>query len=202
MGAEAMCRVRVAGAEHEGKALLETDEILFRGPMKLRIPLASISSVKATGGELRVEHAGGEATFVLGASAAKWAEKIRSPRSRLDKLDVKSESVVFVVGVDDPDFHAELRDRTRSITIGRMKTGANLAFVGASRPVDLDRIAKAKAAIVPNGAIWVIHPKGKNGLKDTEIFAAAKAIGLTYTKVARFSETHTAEKLVIPKAMR
>jgi hypothetical protein len=39
-------------------------------------------------------------------------------------------------------------------------------------------------------------------LRDTEIFVEAKRLGLTYTKVARFSQTHTAEKLVIPKAKR
>ena len=31
---------------------------------------------------------------------------------------------------------------------------------------------------------------------------AAKAAGLTYTKVVRFSDTDTAEKLVIPRASR
>jgi hypothetical protein len=53
-----------------------------------------------------------------------------------------------------------------------------------------------------DGAIWVVHPKGAGGLRDTEIFVEAKRLGLTYTKVARFSQTHTAEKLVIPKAKR
>ena len=37
---------------------------------------------------------------------------------------------------------------------------------------------------------------------ETVIFAAAKPAGLTYTKVVRFSETDTAEKLVIPVAAR
>ena len=54
-----------------------------------------------------------------------------------------------------------------------------------------------------DGAIWVVHPKGANSeLRDLEIFAEAKRLGLTYTKVARFSATQTAEKLVIPKAKR
>ena len=39
-------------------------------------------------------------------------------------------------------------------------------------------------------------------VKDTDIFAAGKTVGLTATKVARFSETHTAEKLVILLAKR
>lgn len=57
-------------------------------------------------------------------------------------------------------------------------------------------------ALAPNGARWVVHPKGHDGVTDTDVFPAAKKAGLTYTKVARFSATHTAEKLVIPKASR
>ena len=68
--------------------------------------------------------------------------------------------------------------------------------------VSLSRIATCSRALAPAGALWVVHPKGTNGLKDTDVFAAGKAAGLTYTKVARFSDTHTAEKLVIPKAKR
>jgi hypothetical protein len=41
-----------------------------------------------------------------------------------------------------------------------------------------------------------VHPKGKGALKDTEIFAAGDAIALAATKVVRFSETLTGEKLV------
>jgi hypothetical protein len=39
-------------------------------------------------------------------------------------------------------------------------------------------------------------------VKDTDVFVEAEKAGLTATKVARFSETHTAEKLVIPVAKR
>jgi hypothetical protein len=48
----------------------------------------------------------------------------------------------------------------------------------------------------------VVHPRGVPAVADTVIFAAASAAGLTYTKVVRFSETDTAEKLVIPRAAR
>ena len=87
MGAEAKCQIRVDGATHEGKALLETDELLFRGEggadgrgMRLKIPLSAITSVTAAAGELRVRHAAGDATFLLGPHAEKWAERIRTPR--------------------------------------------------------------------------------------------------------------------------
>ncbi len=53
-----------------------------------------------------------------------------------------------------------------------------------------------------DGAIWVVHPKGPTGIADTAIFAKAKELGLTATKVARVSDTLTAEKLVRPLASR
>ena len=53
-----------------------------------------------------------------------------------------------------------------------------------------------------DGAMWVVHRKGPTGVADTTIFGRAKALGLTYTKVARVSDTHTAEKLVRPVASR
>jgi hypothetical protein len=39
-------------------------------------------------------------------------------------------------------------------------------------------------------------------VKDTDVFSAAESAGLVETKVAAFSATHTAEKLVIPLARR
>lgn len=211
MGAEAKCQLRVDGATHAGKALLETDELLFRGEargdargLRLKIPLASIRSVNAETGALRVRYDGGDATFLLGEQAAKWAERIRSPRSLIDKLDVKPEHRVSVLGIDDDAFVRQLVERvaTGRVTVGKLVAASDLVFLGASTEKDLRRIAKAAASIARDGAIWVVHPKGRDGLRDTEIFAEAKRVGLTYTKVARFSETHTAEKLVVPKALR
>jgi hypothetical protein len=82
-----------------------------------------------------------------------------------------------------------------------VKNSATIVF-GVGSVADLDRLPDLKAKLVPAGGIWVIHKKGKDGVKNVEIFAAGKRAGLTATKVARFSETHTAERLVIPKALR
>jgi hypothetical protein len=209
MGAEARCQLRVGEAVHEGKALLETDELLFRGEkrgaergMRLAIPLASIRDVSDANGALRVLFEGGDATFVLGDQAEKWAEKIRSPKSLIDKLDVKPEHTVSVVAIDASDFIESLRARAARVVIGRFAPKSSVIFLGAENVAGLSRLEKAVAAMARDGAIWVVHAKGTAGLRDTEIFAEAKRLGLTYTKVARFSATHTAEKLVIPKASR
>ena len=207
MGAEARCQLRRDDGLHEGKALLETDELLFRGDdrgVRVKIPLTAIQTVDAKNGELHVRYDGGNAALLLGDQAAKWAERIRSPKSLVDKLDVKPGQTISVLSIADEGFVRQLRERVAGgrVVTGTLAAGSNLVFLGAERLKDLGRIAKAAEAIARDGAIWVVHPKGRDGLRDTEIFAEAKRVGLTYTKVARFSETHTAEKLVVPKSRR
>lgn len=209
MGAEARCQLRLDGRSHDGKVLLETDELRFRGDglanergLRLTIPFAAIRSVSDANGSLRVSYARGDATFVLGDKAASWAERIRSPKSLVDKLDVKPEHIVSVIALRDEQFMKDLTARAKQVVVGRYAAQSDIVFLGADDPAALARIANAASVITRDGAIWVVHPKGSDGLRDTDIFAEAKRVGLTYTKVARFSATHTAEKLVIPKAKR
>jgi hypothetical protein len=53
-----------------------------------------------------------------------------------------------------------------------------------------------------NGALWVIRPKGRKEISERAVMDAGKAAGLVDVKVVSFSETHTAEKFVIPVAQR
>ena len=79
MGAEAKCALAFGRQRAEGKALLETDQLIFRGgAVRLSIPYKSISSVEAKGDALRVTFPDGTATFTIGGAAAKWAEKIQN----------------------------------------------------------------------------------------------------------------------------
>ena len=64
MGAEVKCRVIFGGQTSEGKALLETNEIIFRGDFRLKILLKEIKKLKASKDELRVLFPKGEAIFV------------------------------------------------------------------------------------------------------------------------------------------
>src|SRR5215470_15669317 len=88
MGNEATCRVRFGKQESEGKALLETSEILFRGDFRLKIPFSMIKSAKAVDGELRLQTADGLAVFDIGPAAEKWLKKILHQKSRIEKLGV------------------------------------------------------------------------------------------------------------------
>lgn len=174
MGAEATCALRDRNGRHTGRALLETDELIFRGGggHRVALPLAALRNVKAENGELLFDAAADSFVLELGDKAEHWAERIRSPRSLLDKLDLKASHGVVV-------------------------------FLWAEAPAALKKLRVLARAIAPDGAVWVIHPKGAaSKVKDTDVFAVAKAAGLAATKVVRFSETHTAEKLVIPVAKR
>ena len=184
----------------DGRLLLETDELIFRGAKKLVIPRAEIKTVRADNGWLVVEHGNDSDRFDLGKLAPSWVNAIANPRSRIDKLDVKETSRVALVGELDADFIDELR--TRTAHVGDAVRDNDLLFVRVDDVGGLDALPALRERIAQNGGIWLIHPKGPAGLKHEAIVAAAKAAGLIDNKTARFSETHTALKLVIPRANR
>jgi hypothetical protein len=207
MGLELNGRARIAphGApvqEGAAKILLETDDLILRGGVRARVMRADVRDVHVRGGTVVVHYAGGTLTLTIGGSAAKFAEKlVEPPKSRLDKMGITAGSTVVVLGLNDPVFIAEL-DAAGATRTARAKASSALIVLGVHVPKDLARIATAAKSLADDGALWIVHPKGTAGVKDTDIFGAATAAGLTYTKVARFSETHTAEKLMVPKERR
>jgi hypothetical protein len=122
---------------------------------------------------------------------------VPSTRPLLDKLGVKPGSKVAVVDLDDPDFIALLKRRTTDIVRGRPRTPVDLVFMGARDMADLKRLKDAKKWIEPNGAIWVVRVKGaRAAIKDTDVITAGLAAGLVDNKIASFSDTHGAMRLV------
>ena len=120
-----------------------------------------------------------------------------STRSLLDKLGVKPGAKVAIVGVDDPDFLKVLRERTSDITRGRPSAPCDIVFLAADTHTDLRRINQVKTWIEPNGAVWVVRPKGgRSELRDTDVIQAGLDAGLVDNKIASFSETHGAMRLV------
>ena len=203
MGAESQCTVQFGKQRSEGTAQLETDHLLFRGAFRLKIPRTAITKLDADDGTLRVTFPEGTALFELGPSAAKWADKIRNPPSLLDKLGVKPGMRVAVIDIDDASFLDQLAARTTDVARRTPKKDTEIVFFGADAVGDLARLEKLRGYLTPAGAIWVVHTKGKGAaFKDLDVFAAAKQAGLVDVKVASFSATHTAEKLVVPVKLR
>ena len=182
MGNEATVTARFSGKTAAGKARLETETLYFRGgDLKLAIPFKQMSKVTARGEILSVSFPGGTASFDLGPLAAKWADKILHPPSRLRKIGVKPEWRVCALGVAQ---HCDA------------------IFFGVTRETELSRLEKLTASLKPNGALWIIRPKGRPEISERATMAAGKAAGLVDVKVVGFSATHAAEKFVIPLAQR
>lgn len=204
MGLETNCTLERARRKLVGKALLETDYIAFRGKTKnAKFLLSDVTRVEVQGNALMLEHAEGPALLHLAEGmAAKWLAKIRNPRSLLDKLGVQEGMKVVVINVDDADFLQQLERRVGSYAT-RLTPGSDVIVYGAENVTALERLEALRASLVANGAIWIVHRKGKEAtLRDVEVFAAGRRAGLVDNKVASFSATHTAERLVIPRADR
>jgi hypothetical protein len=120
-----------------------------------------------------------------------------STRPLLDKLGVKPASRVALVNLADDAFLKLLRGRTTDIVRGKPRSPCDIVFMGANEPSDLARLSEVKTWIEPNGAVWVIRPKGgRSALRDTDLIDAGLAAGLVDNKIASFSETHGAMRFV------
>lgn len=129
-------------------------------------------------------------------------ERSYADRPLLDKLDVRPESRVAVIGVRDASFLAQLERRAADVSRGRPKPDSDLIFFDAEAANDLERLSSLCSSLKPNGAIWVVYPKGQQEIREIVVIAGAKRAGLVDNKVVRFSDTHTALRLVIPLANR
>ncbi len=102
-----------------------------------------------------------------------------------------------IVDLNDPGFVSLLRSRTSDIVRGRPRKPVDMVFIGASELPDLKRLKDVKSWIEPNGAIWVVRPKGgRSALRETDLIAAGLAAGLVDNKIASFSDTQGAMRFV------
>ncbi|MEP6701539.1 MAG: DUF3052 family protein [Betaproteobacteria bacterium] len=126
-----------------------------------------------------------------------------STRPRIDKLGIKPDLRVAVIGVDDALLMDELRTRTDQIIVGTPRSLRDVIFYSAESLNALDELKALRTKIVDNGAIWVVSKKGNDrSINDTDVIGAAKRAGLVDNKVVSFSSTHTALRLVVPLALR
>ena len=187
MGQELECTMRLKRREFTGKALLETNHLLFRRgaglrarpgqarrPVPLKVPFSELRSVRAEDGVLKLDFEGGPAEFMLGKAAEKWARKILNPPSRADKLGLKPGSSVRLAGEFDAGFRRELEER--GVVDARGK--ADLVFFAASATGELIRIGSLAARMNPDGALWVVYPKGVTVIREIEVLEAGRAAGL------------------------
>jgi hypothetical protein len=202
MGYDAACTITFEGQTGRGRAWLEHKDLVFRGPFRLAIPLSQISEARAKGDTLTVRFGGRQADLEIGSAAAtRWAKRITSPPSRLEKLGIKAGMRVVLVNLQDEEFRDQI-ERAGATVFARRTTEADAVFVGAARASDLERLASVSAWLQPAGAVWVVRRKGDSDVSERASMAAGKKAGLVDVKVVSFSDTHTAEKYVIPVEKR
>jgi hypothetical protein len=205
LGNEANCVARFGKQKARGKALLETSELIFRsedGALRLKFAFADIQSAAAADGDLRVEVPEGAAIFELGANAAKWCEKILHPKTRLEKLGIKPNAAVSLIGNLDADFLAELRVQTKTVSNGKVLTDTECIFFATDSSKDLSQVSKLAKSLKGAAALWIVYPKGQKQITENDVIAAGRKSGLKDVKVVGFSSTHTALKFVIPVERR
>jgi hypothetical protein len=202
MGSEAACTAQFGKEQSKGKALLETSEIIFRGDFRLKIPFSTIKSAKAVVGELRLQTSEGLVVFQLGATAEKWRDKILHPKSRIEKLGVKPDAKVSLLGGFDADFLKEIAALTKSVSKDKTAKDTEHIFFAADSKEDLGALSKISKSMQGAAALWIVYPKGQKQITENDVLAAGRKVGLKDVKVVGFSSTHTALKFVIPVVKR
>jgi hypothetical protein len=202
MGREILCRVKSAGKWHQGKALLETSEVIFRGDLRLKIPFASLKSVVAREGQLHLKWADDTAVFDLGPQAEKWAHTILHPKSTVEKLGIKPGLKISAIYMPDDTTMKDTRKTAAEFAEGKPLKDSDAIFLGVIEEAELKGIQKLLPAIANNGAIWIVYPKGRKEITEVQVLNAGRAAGLYDIKVVSYSATHTALKFVRPKDKR
>ena len=201
MGNEANCVATFGKQKARGEALLETSELIFRsedGAMRLKFSFGSLKSAAAADGQLRLETPEGTAVFELGANAAKWCEKILHPKTRIEKLGIKPNTAVSLIGSFEADFIAELHSATRNVTSGKVAADTEWIFFAAESSKVLSQLPKFAKSLKSAAALWIVYPKGQKEITENDVLAAGRKSGLKDVKVVGFSPTHTGLKFVIP----
>jgi hypothetical protein len=126
-----------------------------------------------------------------------------SHRTLFEKLGVRAEHRVALVGSHDEGFVRELEVRLAKGASARLRARYDIIFLKVDRFEDLGHIPRAAEHLEMNGMLWIFHPKGRTAdPKDAQVREASFAAGLIDNKISAYSETHTATRYVIPVAKR
>src|SRR5689334_10708576 len=197
MGKDAEVAAQFPDGPDRGRLQYEPPKLLFRGAQRRVFSGEALKGVRAEGADLVLADG---SRFALGEKpAASWAEAIANPKGRMDKIGVKPGMRVAILNVADADLAAELAARGAAPV--NDLAGLDLLFYAADSAEDLARVGDLVPALAERGALWIVSRKGKAAaVKDVEVMAAAKTVGLVDNKVVGFSETLTALRFVRRRA--
>jgi hypothetical protein len=203
VGKEAACEAVLAGMRVRIKAHLDATGLALRGELRARFTAAELRDVRVEDEQLVLSTPAGELSLMLGSAASKWASALQHPKSVVEKFGIGRADRVMVRRVTNDDFSAELArslDAPPATTLRGTFDCIVAQFDAAATLGELETLVRRLA---PNGALWLVTPKGKGSLVPEGVVRAAIArAGLVDVKISAFDGTHTATKAVIPIARR
>ena len=120
-----------------------------------------------------------------------------SDRPLLDKLGVRPGMLVSMVAFEDAAFSAALFERGARVV--EPSPGLDLVFYMVQEPAELARIGELRPLIHDSGAIWILRLKGTGRrVREVDVIAAGRLFELVDNKIASFSHTLAAMRLVVP----
>jgi DUF3052 family protein len=205
MGTEITAEAKYRRSSYRVSLHLDSKTLTLRDELKLSIPLKDVRQAVTKDGQLTIGWNDDKIVLHVGAQSERLAKKILNPPSLLQKLGIKPNSSVSVVGLNDEPFLEDLRQRAGSVSDGKAKPQSDVIIVRVDGRTNLERLKTLRRSLKSDGAIWVLWRKGLKGpsdVKESDVMAAAKTHGLVDVKVASFSDELSALKLVIPRILR
>lgn len=202
MGTVVEGSVTVGGQKVNCKADFASDHVTFSGGRRGEVPYSRIEVLGTAKGLLKLRVDGALMEFPLGDKVDRIANKVRRPPTLMDKLGVKPDLAVAVIGVEAKPFLAELEAAVPDYQHGEPARPVDLLFLGVRSVDQLERIASLVDVVAPDGGLWVVYPKARSTLRESHVLEAGRAAGLKDVKVARISQDLTALRFAHPKSDR
>jgi hypothetical protein len=200
MGQEATCICDWNGVKTEAKALIEPPELILRGAIRKRIPVAKMKQVHAENGRLCFRYEDEPVALELGAKfAEKWATALlKPPPSLAKKLGIAADTSVWLIGKADDDALKSALTEAKKLSRQR----GDLILARVETPADLEAaLAKCAAALSGGVPIWFVYRKGPGqALNESLVRSTALAKGIVDTKVAAVSPALTGLRFVKRKS--
>lgn len=199
MGREATCDCTFDGTTARVKALLETDEIILRGPIRLTAPLKALKSIRVESESLCFSLDKHPIQLHLGAKAAEsWAKKLKTPPPTLaDKLGITGKTIRTIGPIDD---RALLSALSAATLVSAVDPEVILAQVDSPESL-ATTLRTAKPQLDHSIPIWLVYRKGPgHAINEKLIRSTLRSLGYMDTKVASVSEHLTALRFNLPKS--
>ncbi|UWZ83337.1 DUF3052 domain-containing protein [Occallatibacter riparius] len=197
MGREAQCDCNWSGVTARVKALIEPPDLILRGGLHRRLPLAALANVRVEGELLCFEFKKENISLALGKTLApKWVAAIAAPPVTVaKKLGITPDIDVRMIGnLDDRDLEDALQ-AARAVKVNR---SGDLIIARVNTRQGISAALKSAAAELAGGTpIWFVYPKGPDHpIDEFDVRSMGLDAGLVDTKVASVSARLTALRFV------